>query len=80
MVEREKFEFNREQAYRLIAVTDKNGIDKVHSRQIYESRINCIAINFHYDKQPSYEGEYCMNMTFVQDENGQMCRKNLHTS
>lgn len=34
------------QAYKLVAVTDLNGMDKVHSGSLYEERINCVAVDF----------------------------------
>lgn len=80
MIEKERFKFNKEQTYRLIAVTDKNGTDKVHSSQLYESHINCIATNFHYDEFSYYEGKYRMRMMFVQTKSGLWCSRYLHTS
>lgn len=75
-----KREFGRNQAYQLVAVTDANGVDKVHTRRLYKDRINCIAIDFHYDERPVYEDKYRMNMTFVQTERGLWCKRRLHTS
>ena len=75
-----KREFDRKQAYKLVAVTDANGVDKVHTRRLYKDRINCIAIDFHYDERPVYEDKYRMNMTFAQTERGLWCKRRLHTS
>lgn len=44
-------EFDRLQAYKLVAVLDSDGVDKVHTRNLYKDRINCIAVDFHYDKR-----------------------------
>ena len=76
----ERFEFDPEQAYRLVAVTDKNERDKVHSHVFYEDRFNCVAVNFHYDDFPSHGDKYCMNMKFIQTEDGLWCKRGLHTS
>ncbi len=71
-------EFDRLQAYKLVAVLDSDGVDKVHTRNLYKDRINCIAVDFHYDKRPVYDEKYRMNMTFVQTENGLWCKRRLH--
>ena len=44
-------EFDRLQAYKLVAVLDSDGVDKVHTRNLYKDRINGIAVDFHYDKR-----------------------------
>lgn len=51
-------EFDRLQAYKLVAVLDNDGVDKVHTRNLYRDRINCIAVDFHYDKRSVYDGKY----------------------
>lgn len=76
----ELYEFDPEQPFKLIAVTDKNGNDKVHTRELYEERINCIANNFHYEEHPYYDDKYRLHMEFIQNENGLWCKKGLHTS
>ena len=73
-------EFDRLQAYKLVAVLDNDGVDKVHTRNLYKDRINCIAVDFHYDMRPVYDGKYRMNMKFVQTEDGLWCKRRLHTS
>lgn len=80
MERNERFEFNPEQAYRLIAVTDKEGRDKGHSKDFYEERLNCVAINFKYDSRPSHDDKYRLNMSFIQTEDGLWCKRSLHTS
>ncbi len=79
-MENKRFEFNKEQAYRLIAVTDKNSVDKVNSNKLYKSRINCIATNFCYDEHSFHEGKYRMQMIFIQTDSGLWCTRKLHTS
>lgn len=74
------FQFDKGQYYKLIAVTDENGVDKVYTRELYKERINCIATSFHFDKYPEYQGMHRLRMTFIQTGDGQWCRRHLHTS
>lgn len=76
----EKFNFNPEQAYRLVAVKTKQGSDK--KEPLYLERLNCIANRLYYDEEPVYGHEhlYRMRMQFVENENGQPIRRSIHTS
>ena len=77
---KQRYEFDPEQAYRLIAVTDKTGRDKSHTDYFYEAIVNCVAVNFHYDDVPSHEEYYRLRMQFVRNELGQPVHRSLHTS
>lgn len=77
---KKRYEFDTEQAYRLVAVTDKNGRDKEHYRDFYEAIVKCVAVNFHYDDVPSHEEYYRSRMKFVRNELGQPVCRSLHTS
>ena len=74
------YQFDREKYYKLVAVLDEQGKDKVHTHSLYGERINCIATDFYYDKYPEYEDVYRLRMTFVQTAEGMWCRRYLHTS
>ena len=68
--------------YKLVAVTDKNGTDKVNSRSLYKERINCLATNLRYDekifKDKTTETILCVD--FIQDEEGKWINRHLNTS
>ena len=70
-----RYEFDTNQAYKLISVTDHQGNDKVCSHGFYEERLNCAAVDFRYDDSPSYGDKYRLNMMFVQNEDGLLSRE-----
>lgn len=74
--------FDKEKAFRLIAVTDLEGRDKVRSKKFYGERINCIATRLRYDDNPVHGStdEYRMRMDFVRNETGMPIKRSLHTS
>jgi len=73
-------EFGENQAYKLVAVTDLNGIDKVHSRKLYKDRINCVAVDFEREKHSVHDEKYRMRTVFIQTEDGLWCERKLLTS
>ena len=76
----ERFEFDKEQAYRLVDVTDKEGNSKIHTSTLYSDVEGCVAIGLRYSRSPSYNGLYRAHLDFVQDENGQWINRGIHTS
>ncbi len=76
----EKFDFDKLQAYRLIDVTDKNGISKIENNSLYLRVKNCIVTNIFYDSIPSLDGAYRLNLNFIQDEDGNWINRGIHTS
>ncbi len=80
MGEIKRFEFDKQQAYKLIAVTDKEGNDKTHSQPLYADAEGCIAVNLRYDEGSDYNGFQRMHLDFVQDEKGNWINRGIHTS
>ena len=74
------YQFDRKKYYKLVAVLNESGKDKVDTRSLYEDRINCIATDLHFDKQPEFLDLYRLRMTFIQNADGLWCRRYLHTS
>ena len=74
------FEFDNKQAYRLIRVTDTNGVDKTDADELYSSVAGCVACDLRYDLRTSYVGAYRMYLDFVQDESGTWINRTIHTS
>ncbi len=74
------YNFNPDQPYRLIRVTDKKGADKVLTDSLYRERINCIANQLCFDAFETYGGYRRLRMVFVEDEKGNPIHRNLHTS
>lgn len=79
MEKKDRYEFNYEKAYQLVAITDNNGNDKVPTRSFYAERLNCIATEFEYDEEVHKDG-YRLYMRFVRNEHGMPINKGLHTS
>lgn len=77
-----RYEFDREKAYKLVAILDKEGKGKANTKSFYADRLNCIAVNLRYDKNPVHgtTDEFRMKMTFVQKEDGMPVQRKLHTS
>lgn len=76
----ERYEFDRNKAYKLVAITDHDGRDKSHTHYFYEERLNCIATYLEYRSKPSHGEYYQMRMVCVQDENGTWICRPLRTS
>lgn len=77
---KKRFDFDEKQPYRLIAVKDLNGNDKVHTRSLYRERINCVAINVHYEGSVSEKSQGNIHMLFVQGPDGEWINRMLLTS
>lgn len=75
-----KYQFDSQQAYRLIAVTDRDGNDKTYSDELYSCVAGCVARDLRYDERTSYGGLYRMYLNFVQDETGTWINRTIHTS
>lgn len=75
-----KFDFDKSQDYKLIDVTDKNGISKIENDHLYSRVKNCIVTNIFYDSIPSLDGAYRVNLNFIQDEDGNWINRGIHTS
>lgn len=77
---KERYEFDPAKAYRLVAVTDKEGNDKSTHKSFYKDRIGCVATNFRYDDFPVTENLYRLNMNFIRNQNGMFANRGLRTS
>lgn len=75
-----RFEFDREQAYKLVAVLDKDGNDKTNSKDLYSNAKGCIAVNLRHDEDFIYDGMWRIYLDFVQDEDGSWINRGIHTS
>lgn len=75
-----KFEFDKEQAYRLVDVTDRERNSKIHANALYSDVEGCVAINLRYDRVPAENGFYRAHLDFTQDSNGQWINRGIHTS
>ncbi len=80
MAEKQRFEFDKHQAYKLLAVTDKEGVNKTNSRSLYANAEGLIAINLRYDEESNYDGFQRMFLDFVQDQKGNWVNRSIHTS
>lgn len=80
MGEIKRFEFDKQQAYKLVAVTDREGNDKTHSQPLYADAEGFIAVNLRYDEKSNYNGFQRMHLDFVQDEEGRWVNRGIHTS
>lgn len=77
-----RYEFDREKAYKLVAILDKEGKSKAEIKCFYADRLNCIAVNLRYDKNPVYgtTDAFRMKMNFVRKADGMPVLRKLHTS
>lgn len=77
-----RYDFDREKAYRLVAILDREGKSKADTKSFYAERMNCVAVNLRYDRSPVYgtTDAFRMKMTFIRDANGQPVQRKLHTS
>jgi len=80
MEKTQKYEFDQQQAYKLIAVLDKEGNDKTNSRSLYSNARGCVAVNLRYDEYSNYNGLQRMHLNFVQNEDGNWVNRGIHTS
>lgn len=73
------YDLDPESTWRLVAIEDHEGNSKVHTRNFYEERMNCIAKNLRYGEQNAY-GECRLYMDFIQNPEGKWINKHLNTS
>lgn len=79
-MEVKRYEFDPKQAYQLVVVTNPDGSAKTERLDFYSLYLNNIAVNLHYDREPTFWGYYRLWLEFVQDSNGKWLNRSLHTS
>ena len=77
-----RYDFDREKAYRLVAILDREGKSKADTKSFYADRMNCVAVNLRYDRSPVHgtTDAFRMKMTFIREADGQPVQRKLHTS
>lgn len=74
------YDFDLEQAYQLVKITNSNGTTKEERPDFYKLYLGCKAVGIQFDSQPDFENKHRLWMHFIQDENGNWIRRDLHTS
>lgn len=80
MGEKKKYNFKKDDKFRLVKILDREDNDKSNDSDLYRNRIVCIATDFRWDNYVSYKGRNRLLMRFVLDKNGMYINRKLHTS
>ena len=79
-IDKEKYKFDPDQAYRLTGVTNANGSKKTERLDFYNKYLGCIVTFINYDEFAYDDGRFRLWLYFKRDPKGKHIHRNIHTS